>query len=182
MEEQQEPSSEQQEQVHDVKTLLSWTAPGRPFKKKGREFFVSLILISILIEIILFLFSQYELMLVILALVFLTIVIATVAPKNFHYKITNQGIKIEDLFYIWDELYDFYFKKMSGVETLILRTQSLPGELHIPIEGHSQDHIRQMLIQFIPYREVVKPTFMEKGADWLTHTFPLEKIREESKS
>lgn len=159
----------------DVKTYLSWTAPGRPFRKKGREFFLSILLITFLIEVILFLFSQYQLMLTVAALTFLSWVLSSVAPRDFHYRVSSEGIKVEDIFYIWSELYDFYFKKINGVDTLIIRTQALiPGELSISLGTINRDHMRKVLVHFLPYREVVKATFMEKSADWLSRTFPLE--------
>src|SRR5258708_21186984 len=48
-----------------VITFLSWKAPGRPFKIRSKTFFKSSLLIAVLIEIILFIFSQYLLMLVV---------------------------------------------------------------------------------------------------------------------
>jgi hypothetical protein len=160
----------------DVRTFLSWSAPGRPFSKKGRQFYLSVALILLLFEVILFLFSQYELMLVLVALTFLSVALSSVAPHNFHYKITTEGIKVEDYFYIWSELYDFYFIMIDGTDVLIARTQSfLPGELKISLGDVPRDHARKVLVRYLPYREYVKPTFMEKSADWLTKNFPLEK-------
>jgi len=160
----------------DVRTHLSWSAPGRPFTKKGRQFYLSVILILLLFEVILFLFSQYELMLVLVALTFLSLVLSSVPPHNFHYKITTEGIKVEDYFYIWSELYDFYFKRIDNMEALIVRTESLlPGELKISLGDITRDHVRKILVRYLPYREYVHPTFMEKSADWLSHNFPLEK-------
>lgn len=162
----------------DIKTYLSWTAPGRPFRKKGKEYYYSVLLISVLFEIIFFMFSQYQLMLVVGALVFLSFALASVPPHNFHYRISSEGVKVEDHFYIWRELYDFYFKKYDGVDVLIIRTQDiLPGELKITLGDISREHIRQVLVPFLPYREYIKPTFMEKSGDWLSRTFPLEKQR-----
>ncbi len=160
----------------DIRTLLSWSAPGRPFRKKGRQFFLSVLLLLFFFEVILFLFAQYELMVVLLALAFLSIALSIVPPHDFHYKITTEGIKVEDYFYIWDELYDFYFKRIDGMDVLILRTQALiPGELKISMGDITREHIRKVLVQFLPYREYVAPTFMEKSADWLSTNFPLEK-------
>ena len=160
----------------DIRTLLSWSAPGRPFRKKGRQFYSSVLLLLVFFEVILFLFSQYELMIVLLALAFLSVALSIVPPHDFHYKITSEGIKMEDVFYIWSELYDFYFKKIDQVDILIVRTQSvLPGELQISLGNLSRDHIRKVLVPYLPYREFVKPTFMEKSADWLSSNFPLEK-------
>ena len=162
----------------DVRTLVSWSAPGRPFRKKSRQFFLSVTLLLVFFEIILFLFTQYELMVVLLALAFLSTALSIIPPHDFHYKVTTEGIKVEDYFYIWSELYDFYFKRTDGVDVLIVRTQAfLPGELKISMGSITRDHLRKILVPFLPYREFVKPTFMEKSADWLTQNFPLEKTQ-----
>jgi gamma-glutamylcyclotransferase (GGCT)/AIG2-like uncharacterized protein YtfP len=161
----------------DVRTLLSWTAPGRPFRKKGREFYLSCLLIFFLIEVIVFLFGQYQLMLAVAAITFLSIVLSTVRPKDFHYRISTEGVKVEDHFYIWGELYDFYFKRIDKIDTLVIRTEALiPGELKLTMASTiSRDHARRVLINFLPYREVVRQTFMEKSGDWLSKNFPLDR-------
>lgn len=160
----------------DVRTLISWMAPGRPFRKKGREFYLSSLLIFFLIEVVVFLFAQYQLMLAVAAVFFLAVALATIPPKDFHYRISTEGIKVEDHFYIWDELYDFFFKKIDGVDTLVIRTEALiPGELKLTLTNVSRNHARQVLIGFLPYREVVRKTFMEKSADWLSRNFPLDR-------
>ncbi len=160
---------------NDVRTFLSWTAPGRPFSKKGRQFYATVILLMMLCQIIFFLLSWYELMVVVLALVFLAIVLYTIPPKDFHYKITSEGIRVEDHFYIWSELYDFYFKKVDNTDTLIIRTEvMLPGELKMTLGDISREHVRRILVNFLPYREYVRPTFVEQSADWLSRNFPLE--------
>lgn len=170
------PSDEEGRHYADVRTLLSWTAPGRPWRKKGREFYLSALLIFFLIEVIVFLFGQYQLMLAVAAVTFLSVVLAMVPPKDFHYRISTEGVKIEDHFYIWGELYDFYFKKIDQVDTLIIRTEALiPGELKLTLGNVTRDHARQVLINFLPYREVVRRTLMEKSGDWLSRNFPLDR-------
>lgn len=159
-----------------IETLLTWKAPGRPFRKRGKEYYLTSLLVTTLIEIIAFLFGQYMLMLLIASFVFLVFVLATIPPHDFTYRLSTEGISMEDHFYLWQELYDFYFKKKEGVETLHVRTQAfLPGELIIPLGHADKEHIKNILLQVLPYREIMKPTFMEKSADWLAKTFPLEK-------
>ena len=160
----------------EVKTFLAWSAPARPFRRKGRQFFASVGLLVIFVEIILFLFSEYVLMATALALAFLALALASVPPRIFHYKVSNQGLMIEDYFYIWDELYDFYFKKIDGMVTLVVHTRDfLPGELKISLGDIPVEQVKKILIPFLPYREVVRPTFMERSSDWLSRNFPLEK-------
>lgn len=175
-----ETTPDHEEQIHtahyDVRTLLSWTAPGRPFRKKPREFYLSALLIFFLVEVIAFLFGQFQLMLAVAAITFLSITLATVPPKDFHYRISTEGVKVEDHFYIWEELYDFYFKRIDRVDTLIIRTEALiPGELRLTMGSITRDHARQILVNFLPYREVVKDTFMERAGDWLAKNFPLDR-------
>ena len=161
---------------HEVKTLLAWTAPGRPFRKRGKQYYLTSLLIAALIEVILFLFSQYLLMAVVASLIFVAFALATVPPSPFHYKVSSEGITVEDHFFLWQELYDFYFKRREGIEVLHLRTHSfIPGELTITLGDIDKEHIKSVLLPYLPYREVIKSTFMEKSADWLTKNFPLEK-------
>lgn len=160
----------------DVKTLLSWNGPGRPFRKKGKSYYLSVFVLFILLEIIVFLFQDPILMLVVFALAFLAVVLASIPPQNFHFKITTQGIQVEDHFYIWEELYDFYFKRIENMDTIVVRTNSLvPGELRLPLENVTREHARHVLVQYLPYREVVKQTFLERSADFLSRALPLER-------
>jgi len=64
------------------------------------------------------------LMLVLLSLVFVVFALAAVPPRNFYYKISTEGLMVEDAFFIWQELYDFYFKKESGIEVLHVGTKA----------------------------------------------------------
>jgi hypothetical protein len=159
---------------HGEITPIEWTAPGRPFQKRSKQFYLTSLLIMLLIEIILFLFSQYMLMVVVLSLVFVGFALATVPPKDFKYRISSEGIMIEDTFFLWKELYDFYFKK-DGIDTIHIRTQSyFPGELIVTLGDMDKEKIKKALNIYIPYREYVKPTLMEKSGDWLSKNFPLE--------
>ena len=167
----------------EVKTLLSWHAPGRPFVHRSKEYFINIILIMLAVEVILFLFSQYMLMMVVASLVFLAYALATVPPHNFHYKITSEGILVEDHFCLWQELYDFYFMRREKTDILHVRTKAyFPGELVIVLGDMHKDHLRSVLLPFLPYREYVKPTFMEKSGDWLERNFPLDKLPEKKTS
>jgi hypothetical protein len=171
----EEASHQNPHDIHDIKTLLSWSAPGRPYKKHSKKFYINALLLMIPIQIILFLFSQYLLMIVVLALVFMAFSFSLVPPKSFHYRISSEGVRVEDHFYIWPELYDFYFKTHEGMETLYIRTVDLlPGALIISLGDIDKEHVKQALLPYVPYREVIKTNFMDKSSDWLSRTFPLE--------
>lgn len=161
---------------HEIKTILEWSAPGRPFRRRGKQYYLTSLLIVLLIEIILFLFSQYMLMLVAVSLLFVAFALATVPPSDFKYRISSEGITIEDHFFLWQELYDFYFKKKEGVDVVHLRTHSfIPGELTLTLGSIDREHIKSTLLPYLPYRETVRQNFMEKSGQWLEKNFPLEK-------
>jgi hypothetical protein len=176
-----QPKSEAGEHQHahhqnTIETLLEWTAPGRPFRKRGKQYYLTGLLIALLVEIILFLFSQYMLMLVVASILFVAFALATVPPSDFKYRISTEGITVEDHFFLWQELYDFYFKKREGIEVVHVRTHSLiPGELTLTLGTVDREHIKSTLLHYLPYREVIRSTFMEKSGDWLARNFPLEK-------
>lgn len=161
---------------HELRTLLSWEAPGRPFRKRHKSYFVNVVVIALLCMIISFLFSQYLLMLAIASFVFLIFALNLVPPHNVRYKISTEGVTVDDHFFLWQELYDFYFHRIEGHSTLQIRTRAfIPGELTIPLGDMSAEHVRSILLPYLPYREVIRKTFTEKSADWLSRNFPLEK-------
>lgn len=165
-----------------VKTLLAWKAPGRPFRKKGREYYATSLLIMLFVIIIAFLFQQLMLIFLILSFVFVSFALASIPPHDFHYRFSTEGVTVEDHFFLWQELYDFYFKPVQGVETLHIRTDAIfPGELIIPLGDMNKEHVKQVLLNFLPYREVIKQTGMEKAGNWLSKTFPLEKQTKSTK-
>jgi len=163
------------EHLDEFETLLEWSAPGRPFRKRTKQYFLTAVLIMLLSEIILFLFSQYILMVVVASLVFVGFALELVPPKNFNYRISTEGIQVEDRFFIWQELYDFYFRQIDNTETLHVRTQAyIPGELIITLGNISKNDAKHALLPFLPFREYVKPTFVDKASGWLSRNFPLE--------
>ena len=94
------PQGDQIPATHDVKTLLSWHAPGRPFRERGKEYYKNALIILLPIIIILFLFKEFLLIFVVIAFVFLVYSLSTVPPHDFIYKITSEGVLIEDHFFI----------------------------------------------------------------------------------
>src|SRR5260221_688278 len=159
-----EEGSLYQDDDEDIKTYLSWHAPGRPYKKHSVEYFTNSFLIMMAIEIILFLFSQYILMALVFSLAFLVFALAVVPPHTLYYRISSQGVRIEEHYFIWDELYDFYFMKSSGQDVLHIRTKDyFPGELTIVLGEVPVQQVKTILLHFLPFREYVRPTFTEKA-------------------
>lgn len=160
---------------HEVKIILEWKAPGRPFTKRHKSYYTTSLLIMFFIEIILFLFSQYMLMLVVASLVFVSFALSTVPPHEFNYRISNQGVFIEDHFFIWEELYDFFFTTQHNQKVLVIRTKNFfPGEITITLGNITTEQIKRAILPYLPFREYIDQTFGEKMGNWMARTFPLE--------
>ncbi len=170
------PSEEEMMDMSPIQTVLTWTAPIRHYRKRQKQYFINIFFIVLALEIILVLFSQYLLMLVVLSFAFLAYSLAITPPGEIVYRISTEGLTVGDHFYLWQELYDFYFKERHHITTLHVRTQSfLPGELVMLLGDRSQDEIKHALLPFLPFREYVKPDVTERAGDWLAKTFPLDK-------
>lgn len=169
---------EEQEEQQDVKTLLSWHAPGRPFRMRGREYLINITIISTALAVLSFLvLKDYLLILVIVTVAFIAYALRTVPPHEFYYKISSEGLMIEDHFLLWEELYDFYIKRIENEVVIMVRTKTyFPGELLLTLGHMDSDHVKRVLLNFLPYREYVKPTLTEQWGDWLGRTFPLDKL------
>lgn len=169
------PAHELDLHPNDVKTLLEWAAASRPYKKRQKAYYINILLLTGTILIILFLFSQYALMLVVISFAFVSFALASTPPQNNHYRVSTEGIVMDDHFYLWQELYDFYFKKRFGEDILHIRTKNyFPGELIMMLGGISKEKMRTTLISFLPYREVVRSSYAERAGEWLLKTFPLD--------
>src|SRR3989344_950540 len=70
----------------EVRTLFSWEAPSRPFRKKDRSYYTTLAIIVILLVLILFLAKEFLLIATLLSLAFLAYVLAFVPPHKVTYR------------------------------------------------------------------------------------------------
>jgi hypothetical protein len=171
-----EEQVEEEVYFHDVHTLLEWQSDSRPFKKRSKEFYINSLLIILALEVILFLFSEYMLMMVVLSVAFLVFALSFTPPRLMSYRISTEGIAVDDHFFLWQELYDFYFKRKNGYVMLHIRTKAyLPGEILAVLNDEQKEVVKRALLQFLPYREVVRTTFTEKAGEWAVKTFPLER-------
>ncbi len=146
--------------------LLSWTAPARPFKKRDRQFFVTVFAIAGIISLVLFLAEGIMPVILIVALVFLYYVLSTVAPESIEYQLTTKGIKVAGKLTIWQNLIRFWFGKRLDSEILFLDTFLLPGRMEIVIQPEIKEKLKKEISAYIPYEEV-PASRLDKVTDWL---------------
>jgi hypothetical protein len=156
------------------KELFSWNAPSRPFKRRDREFWVTLGAIAFIGGLILFLIEGVMPVILIISIVFLYYVMSTVAPESIAYAITNLGVKIADKRTDWDYLTRFWFSKRFDSDLLVFEMDALPGRLELVIDGKDKEKLREVLVDFV-IEEEASPSGLDKAATFLVSKLPLKK-------
>jgi hypothetical protein len=168
---QNQPQNSQQTQVEPEKDLVVWVTASRPFKRRNREFYVSVISIATVAGLVLFLVDGFLPVMLIISLVFLFYVLSTVEPENIEYKITSYGIKVAGSLTPWNAMYRFWFTRRFESDLLVIQTFSLPGRLELVIPTEKKKEAEEALKKYITHEEA-PPTFMDKSANWFAKKMP----------
>lgn len=168
------PQEESTARIVPEKELFSWKATSRPFKKRDREFWVTVGAIAFIGGVILFLIEGVMPVVLIISIVFLYYVMSTVPPETVSYSITNLGVKFADKRTDWDFLTRFWFTKRLDTSLLVFEMTSLPGRLELVIDPKDQDKLIEVLTPYV-INEEAPPSQMDKAANFLADKLPLKK-------
>jgi hypothetical protein len=153
------------------KLLLSWTAPARPFKRRDRDFWVTVIVITLIIGLILFFAEGFMPVILIISIIFLYYILSTVEPENIEYKITTWGIKMANKLNPWNNLNRFWFTKRFNDEVLVLEAYTLGGRLDIVIKKSDKEKIKSTLSKYLLHEEA-PPSIIDKVSNWASKKLP----------
>lgn len=161
--------------VKEEKILFEWEALERPYQRKDREFWTTVLSVLGLVCLILFFVKEWFLIAAIIALVFLYYVLTTVPPQKAKYKITTKGFYITPSQRIdWDLLRRFWFDQKWGHRLLHLETWlNFPRVVSVVITEKDEKKISQTLEKYLPQEES-SPNFLDKFSAWLAKKFPFE--------
>ncbi|MBI2590959.1 MAG: hypothetical protein HYW33_03765 [Candidatus Blackburnbacteria bacterium] len=159
--------------VTQTKELFSWHAYARPFKKRNREFFTTVLAVAFLLAVIFFTIGGVLPVVVIISLVFLVYVLSTIAPEQAEHKITTRGMVFAGKTYFWEELTRFWMAERFGSELLIVETTRLPGRIEFVINLEDKEKVKEIMQEYLTNEEAA-PTFLDKAASWLSRRIPLE--------
>lgn len=151
--------------------LVVWTAPARPFKRRDREFYVTIVAIAAVVGLILFLVEGWMPVLLIVSLVFLFYIMSTVEPDNIEYKVTSKGIKVADKRTDWELLVRYWFSRRFNNELLIFESLVLPGRIELVLDPEKKEEIKKSLSIYLP-EEAAPPSYMDKAANWFAGKLP----------
>ena len=161
--------------VKEEKILFEWEALERPYQRKDREFWTTVLSILGLVCLILFFVKEWFLIATLIALIFLYYVLTTVPPQKTKYKITTKGIYLTPSQRVdWDLLRRFWFDQKWGHRLLHFETWlNFPRVVSFVVAKKSEKEITQILIKYLP-QEKSAPNFLDKFSSWLTKKIPLE--------
>ncbi|MFZ5365856.1 MAG: DUF5673 domain-containing protein [Patescibacteria group bacterium] len=160
--------------VREVKTLLSWKAPIRPFKTRNREFWTTVGSIAFLLAVILLFIKEWLLIVVIAALIFVYYVLSSVPPEEIEHQITNRGVRFASKEYLWEEISQYWISEKWGQKILNLETKfRFPGRLELLFKVGDEGKIREILKKYLP-EETPPPSFLDRASSWLAKKVPLE--------
>ncbi|MCJ7793151.1 MAG: hypothetical protein MUP45_04220 [Candidatus Marinimicrobia bacterium] len=157
-----------------LKTLLTWAAPERPFKKRSREYFTTIGAIVFLVGVILLFLQEWLLILVMVALMFVAYIMSTVEPRQIEHQITSQGIITGGKKYEWATLNRFWFTEKWGEKILQIETLvGLPRRLFLLLGETKQEEIKKILADYLPFEEP-EQTWIDNASEWISRRVPLE--------
>jgi len=153
--------------------LVSWVAPSRPFKKRSRDFYITMISVGTLIGVVLLLIEGIMPVLLLIGIGFLGYVLFNVKPDDIEYQVTNYGIKIAGQRIEWDILGRFWFTNRLGNELLIIEAGNIAGRLELVVTPEAKTQLEKVLSDFLIHEEI-PPAFFDKAASWASKRLPTE--------
>lgn len=153
--------------------VFQWQAPSRPFKKRKRQYFTTIATIVLLLCLILFFAGQILPVAVVIAVAFLSYIMATIPPQAVTNSITTFGIHNENDMYFWDEIGRFWFDKKHNDAILHLEVDRFPFRLTLLLGDEKQDVLKEILSEVL-INEKPPLTETEKLAAWLQKKVPLD--------
>ena len=166
-----EPASKIPEKTETEKLLFSWTAPARPFKRRDRDFWITIIVITAVVGLVLFFAEGFMPVILIISVIFLYYILSTVEPENIEYKITTWGVKMAGKLNSWNGLGRFWFARRFNDSLLVLEAFTLGGRLELVIKASDKDKIKKILARYLLHEEA-PPSFFDKASNWFSKKLP----------
>lgn len=160
----------------EMKNLLEWRSPSRPFKKRDRDYFTTIGAMVFLIVVILFFIKEWLLIGAILSFTFLVYILNTIPPEEIDNKITNKGITSANHTYLWSDLREFWFAQKFNQTVLVVQTKmNFPKRILILLGTASLGSVKEALLPYLTFKETPEKNWMDNAGEWLSKRVPLEK-------
>lgn len=153
--------------------IFEWQAMSRPFKKRDKQYYITIALIVFLVSLILFFAGQFLPIAVIITLAFIAYVLSSVPPQNSHIAITSYGIRFDDAIYYWEELGRFWTDENQDNDVINIELGRFPHRITLLYNKKDEETIVGVLSEVLLMQRPPLTTY-EKASRWLAEKIPLE--------
>jgi hypothetical protein len=168
------------EETSNPQLIVSWKAPLRAYKKRGKKILRFYAALALLLSLIVFFIGDKILMIPILTLLFLFYVLTITPPPEVENKITTFGIDTAGISIRWETLSHFYFTRKFNFNILTLVSHP-PYNYHaflVVPDDALRGKLTQLLSQHIMYMEKPQRRFTDRLTDWILNLMPEDDDKE----
>lgn len=153
---------------------MVWKADARVFKKRGKDFYSTVVVLAILISVILYFIEGLMPVLLVWSVVFVIWVTSKTPPNEVTHKITSWGIRTDDELYRYEEMTYFWFEEKWGKQMVrVLLKRFVPGQLMMVIDNDDVEKVKRLLSQYLVLQKP-KATWTDRAVKWLSEKIPLD--------
>lgn len=164
---------------NDEKVRFEWEAAERSYKKRDKDFWITVIAILVLVSVVLFFVKEFFLIIALMSALFLYYVLSTIPPEKLKYKITNRGVYFGETRYEWELLSRFWMGKTFDSEMIHFETiLRFPAQISLVINPEDKEKIKEIVVKKLPLVEE-SPRFLDKLTKAVTSVIPLEKRKKD---
>ena len=160
--------------VVQEKMLFSWQGPSKIDKHKKKNELAQLILLAVIVVLILVLLQEILLAFVIVMFAILYILFEASPPLLLQCQITTIGLKIEDKYYYWPQLTQFWFESKN--DTRILHVRNVYPRLQVIkliIHPDDEEKIKNTLGTYLLFKKP-QQSLIEKWMKRASSYLPLD--------
>jgi len=157
--------------VKQEKILFTWAAPSRPFKRRNKDFYATVIAIAAIVGLIVFLIDGWLPVILIISLVFLFYVMSSVEPEAVKHGITTWGVRVGGDLVDWFNLGRFWFSRRFDNDLLIIEANAIGGRIELVINPKEKTKIEKVLSRYLIHEEI-PPSSLDKASNWFSKKLP----------
>lgn len=164
--------SEERKLPEEERVLFSWTADERPFEKKGKEFFSTVVVLALLISIILYFIEGVMPVLVVWAIVFMVWAVYRTEPGKVKNALTNRGLVTGENFYDWGVMESFWFEGRGGQKLLRVLLNKFPGQIIVVCSVEEEGKVEELMKKYVR-KNKPKDGWSDRAVKWMKKKMPL---------
>lgn len=145
--------------VHEITTILEWTAPEFVYKEKKPDWYWALALIILAGIVIAIIDKNFLLGVLILLAGGLFFYFGQKKPITIFVEVSDQGVKINEDFYSYKNIDSFWITKDGDAWKLLLHIHRTTSPLvALPLaDGLDPRDVRELFMNFLPESEKAEP-------------------------